>query len=226
MSDQMRLDLHVHSRHSPDSPLTLEAILDRLGVAGVQGFALTDHNTIDGHGRLADLQRENPRWLLIPGVEVSTEDGHLLVYGVRERPPSGQPLENTLDWVRSHDGVSVLAHPFRWAHGVGRRLAESAAADGIETMNGHNGEVANAQAELIAAHRGLAATGGSDAHDLKGIGRTFTSVPERVESVDDLIPLLRAHRVSAGGHSLPTGARLGVSMRSAMLRALRGFRPI
>lgn len=226
MNDALRLDLHVHSEYSPDSPLKLEAIVERLGVAGVQGFALTDHNTIDGHARLLELQRENPRWLLVPGVEVSTEDGHLLVYGVHERPPSRQPLEVTLDWVRGHDGVAILAHPFRWTHGVGARLSETAQVDGIETMNGHNGDVPNAKAELVAARRGIAATGGSDAHDLRGIGRTFTALPERVETVDDLLPLLRSRRVSAGGRSLPVVARLGVSMRSAALRTLRGFRPI
>lgn len=222
----MRLDLHVHARWSPDSRLTLEEAVDRVGVAGLAGFALTDHNTIAGHAQLKELARRYPMYRFVPGVEVSTQEGHLLVLGVEELPPIHAPLDETLDWVRARGAASVLAHPFRWAHGVGRAVAERAAVDGIEAINGHNGAVTNARAELLVARRGLTATGGSDSHDPRGVGRAFTEFPDEPAGVDEVVSALRRHRTAAGGRSLALGERLRLSVRTGFLRALRGFRPI
>jgi predicted metal-dependent phosphoesterase TrpH len=226
MTATLRIDLHVHSRHSPDGRATLEALVDQLGFAGLNGFALTDHNSIAGHRRLAELARDYPMYRLIPGVEVSTREGHLLVYGVEEMPPIRRPVAETIDWVRAHGGISVLAHPFRWAHGVGRRLAAQAAADGVETVNGHNAEIANARAELVAARRGLASTGGSDAHDRTEMGRAYTEFPVDSPSVDDLFAHLRARHTRGGGVSLALGERVRLALRTALGRAARGFRSL
>jgi predicted metal-dependent phosphoesterase TrpH len=222
----MRLDLHVHSRFSPDSKTPLEAILDHLGVAGLQGFALTDHNTVGGHARLRELAARHPMFRLIPGVEVSTVEGHVLALGVSTAPPAHRPLAETLDWIRDQGGVSSLAHPFRWSHGVGRAAAETARCDAIETMNGHNGPIPNAKAELIAARRGLAATGGSDSHGTAGLGRTFTEFEEGLSTVEDILEALRRGRATAAGKSLGPVARVRGALAVTGRRVLRGFRPI
>ena len=54
---------------------------------GCQGFALTDHNTVEGHPALREIAARFPRYRFVPAVEVSTEEGHLLVYGSSELPP-------------------------------------------------------------------------------------------------------------------------------------------
>jgi predicted metal-dependent phosphoesterase TrpH len=226
MSDGVRIDLHVHSTFSPDSRQRIDQIVDRLGVAGLQGFALTDHNTIAGHSSLAEFARRFPRLRIVPGVEVSTVEGHLLVYGVSELPPIRRPIAETLDWVHSRGAVAVLPHPFRWAHGVGRRICEEARVHGVEALNGHNGAVANARAELVGARRGLALTGGSDAHDLRGLGRTYTTVPDEAASVEEILQAIRSGHTGAGGTSLRFGERVRLLVRTAALRALRGFRPV
>ena len=222
----MRLDLHVHSHWSPDSRLSLDAAVDRLGFAGLSGFALTDHNSVAGHRELAALAERYPMYRFVPGVEVSTREGHLLVYGVQELPPIRAPLTETLEWVRAHGGVAALAHPFRWAHGVGGALAQTARVDGIEVVNGHNAAVPNARAELVAARRSVTALGGSDAHDPRGIGRAYTEFPSEVRTVEDILAALRSGHTNAGGRSLGFGERLRLSLRTGLLRAARGFRPI
>jgi predicted metal-dependent phosphoesterase TrpH len=222
----VRLDLHLHSVGSPDSRLTLEKAVDRLGAAGLQGFALTDHNTVAGHQRLAELAARYSMYRFIPGIEVSTAAGHLLVYGISEVPPVRAPLPETVDWVHAHGGVAVLAHPLRWAHGVGRVWMESARIDGIEGINGHNGEVANARAELAAARRQVAVTGGSDAHDAGGVGRAFTEFPEAASTVDELLEALRRGETVAGGRSLGPAERVRLAVGTGLRRARRGFRSI
>lgn len=226
MSDGARIDLHVHSSFSPDSRMTLEEIVGRLSYVGLKGFALTDHNSIRGHAALAELQSKFPAYLLIPGVEVSTADGHLLAYGVREVPPTGRSVSDTIEWVRAHGGESVLAHPFRRSHGVGRTVVESATGAGIEIRNGHNSEIVNLKAEDVAARRNLTITGGSDAHAIADLGRAYTEFDAAITSVDDVLEGLRNRTTSADGRSMGLAGRIRLGFRTGLLRARRGFRPI
>jgi predicted metal-dependent phosphoesterase TrpH len=226
VTDGQRLDLHVHSTYSPDSRLSLEAILGQLSYVGLMGFALTDHNTVAGHRALADLQSRHREYLFIPGVEVSTREGHLLAYGVDAAPPPHRPIAETIDWVEARSGVAVIAHPFRWTHGVGRRVATTARVRAIETRNGHNSEIVNARAELLAAQRGIGATGGSDAHDLRDLGRTYTEWPDPTDSVAGILEQLRQGRTASNGPSLPLAGRVRLSGRTVFRFVGRGFRPL
>ena len=226
MTDGLRLDLHVHSRHSPDSRLTIEQIVERLPYTGLRGFALTDHNSTRGHAELAALARVHRSYVFLAGVEVSTAEGHLLAYGVTEAPPARRPIEETIEWVRAHGGEPVLAHPFRWTHGVGPQVTAVAQVPAIEVRNGHNSEVANARAELVAARRTLGMTGGSDGHAIPEIGRAFTQFPEEARTTDDLLEALHRGRTLAGGRSLrfPGRVRLGLTTGTKFLT--RGLRSL
>lgn len=226
MNATVRLDLHVHSRYSVDSRLSFERILERITYQGLQGFALTDHNTTEGLAELGRLRAAYPRFWLVPGVEISTREGHLLAYGVTESPPSGRPLAETLERVHTLGGVSVLAHPFRWLHGVGRRLATDARVDGIEGRNGKNSELANTRADLLAARRSIASTGGSDAHEPDRVGRAYTEFPGEVTSFDDLLEQIRTGKTTSAGDSLSLAGRVRSSVRDGLLSAVRGFRPV
>ncbi len=224
--DVLRLDLHVHSRHSPDSRLSLETIAANIASAGLDGFALTDHNTVAGHAELPALRAKFPNLVVLPGVEVSTVEGHLLVYGLSEAPAPNRPLLETIEWARSRGGAPVLAHPFRFSHGVGRAMAENAPVPAIETINGHNSRGANARATDVARRRSVGATGGSDGHGVEDLGRAFTEFDGGVRNVDALIASLRAGRCAASGRSLTVAGRLRYEWRTAVLRLRRGFRPI
>jgi len=223
---QLRLDLHVHSRHSPDSSLSIETIVTHLGACGLNGFALTDHNTVVGHAELAAWQSKFPDLVLVPGIEVSTAEGHLLAYGISEVPVLRRPVAETIDWVRKHGGVSVLAHPFRLSHGVGGKVAERASADAIEVVNGHNSPRANRRAERLAARRSLGRTGGSDVHELSDLGRAYTEFAEGSPSVETVLSELRRGATIAGGSALPLAGRMRTELRTVALRLRRGFRPI
>lgn len=226
MNDGLHLDLHVHSRHSPDSLLTLTEIVERLGERGLQGFALTDHNSVAGHAELAELARRHPRLVLVPGVEVSTADGHLLVYGLSEVPPLHRPVGETVAWVRERGGVPVPAHPTRLVHGIGRRLAATVPVPALEAVNGHTAEIGNVRIELLAARRGIGTTGGSDVHDLRDLGRCFTEFPESVTTVGEVLDALRAGRCEAHGKSLTRAERVRLALHHVVARVGRGFRAI
>ncbi len=226
MTSGLRLDLHVHSIFSPDSRLDLDAIVARLPYVELRGFALTDHNTVAGHAALARLAADHPEYAFLAGVEVSTSDGHLLAYGVTERPPVHRPMAETVEWVRAHGGEPVVAHPFRWRHGAGRRVTERLPVRTLETRNGHNSELANAKAELLAAQHNFGSTGGSDAHDLRDLGRTFTEWVDASTSTDDLLEGLRRGQTVGGGTSMPLPGRARLATRNTLLYIGRGFRSV
>ena len=75
---KLRIDLHTHSHYSDgiSSPLDIlrAAILKNL-----DGIAITDHNTLDGY---FELKKYACGILLIPGYEVTTKAGHILVLGL------------------------------------------------------------------------------------------------------------------------------------------------
>ena len=76
----MRLDLHTHSRYSPDSKLDPIEIVKAAKQRGFDGVAITDHNAVEGSRLAWEYGRANG-FLVIRGAEISTDVGHVLAYG-------------------------------------------------------------------------------------------------------------------------------------------------
>ena len=79
-------DLHVHSDWS-DGRCSVARLAREARAAGLSGFALTDHDTVDGWSELPACAAAHGVEIL-PGLELSTEwqerDVHILVYGLAE----------------------------------------------------------------------------------------------------------------------------------------------
>ncbi len=226
MTGGLRLDLHVHSRHSSDGRTSVEELVRRCLELRLGGFALTDHNSTAGHEELRRLGAAHPELCLVPGVEVSTHDGHLLALGVTEAPPTDRPAAETASWIADRGGVAVPAHPYRRVHGMGPNGSVRCSPAAIETANGHNPPGANARARALASSHGWGATGGSDAHRSEELGQAWTEFPVGVASLTDVLGALRRGTIVAGGGSLPTVARWMVAVRSLGLRMGRGLRSV
>ena len=102
---KLKLDLHIHSERSPDGRMTLSEIVERAKAAGLDGVAVCDHDAV------LENPPEFPDFLLIPGVEVSTEQGHLLGLFVRE-PIGTKDFAAAAEAIHAQGGLAVLAHPF------------------------------------------------------------------------------------------------------------------
>ena len=227
MTGGFRLDLHVHTTYSPDSRLPLDAVVERLGTEGLQGFALTDHNTVAGHAALRTLADKFPQ---VPGSFPASRSPPTRVTSSssgspRSRRSIARSRRPSSGWRRTGAWPSPRTPPGIRTGSVGasRRASRYPA---LETVNGHNSEVANARAALIAASRTLGETGGSDAHDAAGVGRGYTVFPEGVETVDQMLEELRRRHTRSGGVSLRFGEMARLAIRTVTLRVTRGFRPI
>lgn len=195
-------DLHVHTSYSKDGESSVEEILRRAEELGLDVIAITDHDSVDGAKRA--LAIPSPV-LVIPGIEVSTRQGHLLVLGVTEIIPAGLDVVETVHIARRMGALLILPHPYHiWRHGVARRKkAGMAVVDAVEAFNSrYIVGSANSKAARIAKRLGKPCVGGSDAHNAKyvGFGRTYVDAEKNIPAILDAI---RAGKVSCGGIKTP-----------------------
>jgi predicted metal-dependent phosphoesterase TrpH len=215
----LRFDPHVHSAASYDADTSVEELLERAASVGLDAVAVTDHDAIEAS--LRTVERAPDYGLLaVPGVEVSTADGHLLALGVETRPDPGRSLPVTVDAVRSLGGVSVVPHPFqRSRHGASASAIEDADPDAVEVHNAHTLlGVRNGQARAFARRHGFPGVGASDAHTASLVGRGYTTVRVDARTTDALLHGLRAGWTTPGGRRTTAGQLLRKYLVNAALK--------
>jgi len=191
----MRVDLHCHtSRYSSCSSLAPEVLVRLAVAAGLDGVCLTEHDRLWPQEDIRRLAAESGL-VVLRGMEVTTELGHVLVFGI-EAPPAGMFVAATLAAsVRAAGGLTALAHPARPGQPLVARAAVETLFDLVEVLNGSDGDAQNEAASGLAASSRLAGIAGSDCHAPAEVGTVATVLPHRVEHERELVAALRA-----GGH--------------------------
>lgn len=160
-----RYDLHVHTEHSRDGFCSIAEAVRAARARGLNGIAITDHDTINGNLEAAKIGSDG--FIIIPGIEVSSENGHILGLGVSEPIPRGLSAMETVAAIKEQGGLAIAAHPF----GLGRRIGivSKAKFDAIEVFNSRT-YLGNRLAYKFAERNGLPMVAGSDAHYSDEIG--------------------------------------------------------
>jgi predicted metal-dependent phosphoesterase TrpH len=166
------------------------AVVDHVAaLGGLDVIAITDHDTIEGALRAADIAARRPDApAVIVGEEVSSSHGHILGLFLHKRVRPGMSAAATVGAIHDQGGLAVAAHPFwrtarqargREAHGVGWWAAELDF-DAVEVENATPGfYVFNQLAHRLCEAAGRAELGNSDAHIVDAIGRAYTTFPGR-----------------------------------------------
>jgi len=162
----MRLDIHVHSCFSDGVP-TPKEIVERCKEIGLDGVAITDHDCIEGS--LEALEYAGNDFLVITGMEVSSQEGHILALGIKKPVDKGLSAAETIERIHKLGGIAIAAHPYdRYRRGVGDLILKLPF-DAVEVVNGHT--FTNwRNPEGIAMKAKLPMVGGTDAHSLGEIG--------------------------------------------------------
>lgn len=201
----MKFDLHVHSHHSKDSKSSHDDILNVALKRGLDGFAICDHDTVEGglacEKRALELDLE---MIVIPGVEVTSSKGHILILGVRE---SIEPLlspEDTINRARKLGGIVIIPHPFKQSsHGIGS--FEGLDIDAVEVFNSRclfNN--ANHKSETEAKRLGIPGVAGSDSHIPEMVGQAYTEIDASENTLEAVFRAIREGKVSPAGKNTPT----------------------
>jgi predicted metal-dependent phosphoesterase TrpH len=210
LTHSLIVDLHVHTNYSHDGRDSVKRIIERAIVKKLDGIALCDHDTMEGfyaaRKYVADLATN---LLLIPGIEVTTSRGHLLVLGVEDGIEKGLSPEETIRIARQQEKegegpVVIIAphpyHPFR--HSIGN-FCTHPGIDAIEVFNSrYVTGIANRLASKTAARVGITTVAGSDAHSAEyvGLATVAVEIASGDEEKTDYEAILRA--IKAGTVSI------------------------
>ena len=199
----LKIDFHVHTRYSSDSSITLEQVVSFAKKRGLDGVAITDHNTVEGA-----LKLKTKDIIIVPGIEVSTLDGHLLGLNVTTPIPAKLGMEETIEKIREAGGVAVAPHPFSFYKSPPSRSIKSY--DAVEVMNAASVPfgVLTYFSKRFAKRLDLPQTGGSDAHYAPEIGSAYTEV-DSGSDVDEIVSAIKNGNVFASGRGIPWKIRFG-----------------
>ncbi len=216
----LRFDLHVHSNYSPDGQSTVEAILRAAAEKRLDGVAITDHNTTAGARYALDVVgKVAPGLLVIPGEEVSTKSGHLIVLGITEDIPPGMSVEDTVKEAKRLGGVIVTPHPYnRPRHG----MPIPDGADAVEVYNsryilGMHNRIALRNARA----RSLPEVSGSDAHQAALVGSAITLI-KADKNLNSVLEAIKSGKTSIDVRKTPLGV-YALQMANGWAKRLKRF---
>ena len=184
-------DLHIHSVYS-DGTATISAILHHASAhTDLDIIAIADHDTLEPAYQALELA-DNFRVAVIPAMEISTREGHLLALFLKTPVKSGMSFVETAETVRLYGGLPYAAHPTGlFAHSITASRLREIVRDypgllaGIEAENGSMLSLReNETAQRLRWELGLPGIGNSDAHLLREIGCARTVFPG--ETIEDL----------------------------------------
>jgi len=193
-----RLDLHVHTRHSKDCSCSVAEAVEAAKKAGLKGIAITDHDSVGGNAEATGLSSKE--FLVIPGVEISSKDGHILGLGVSELIPRDLPASETVELIRGQGGIAIAAHPF----GIARKIGSvfKARFDAVEVYNSRTYLISNTLARRFAERNHVPMVGGSDAHCPDEIG--LAGVEMNCElGLETVLKAIKRGEASTFGRPLP-----------------------
>jgi len=176
------IDLHCHSWFSGDGVSSPESLIASAKQKVLHGFAMTDHNTSDACRYMLDkgLLREDGQpvddFLVIPGVEVTTAEGHLLCLGVVLPYMKGAPAKEVCELTHELGGLAIPPHPYDlFRAGIRQSVLDDLPIDALEVFNAATTlKRYNRLAFEYAQRRGLPMTAASDAHHESAIGTAYT----------------------------------------------------
>ena len=109
--DSIKLDLHLHTIYSGDSLIKPEDALKFAKLKGLDGFAITDHNSLKAYEMLT--KKNDKDLIIIPGMEIETNIGEVIALFLQEEVKmNDNNFFTILDLIKEQDGLIVIPHPY------------------------------------------------------------------------------------------------------------------
>ncbi len=172
----MKIDLHCHSYYSRDGISSPKKLIKTALKKGLDGIALTDHDTTKGWPAAIKAAKKLGA-VLILGEEIKTKQGDILgIFLRKEINGKGKDAGLVIAEIKKQQGIVVIPHPFHFHEKFRDDLEKYVdLIDGIEVFNARLPfKSADEKALKFARKYNLAITAGSDAHCYKAIGYAYT----------------------------------------------------
>src|SRR6266851_4634801 len=199
---KLKLDLHVHTNRSSDAFTSPKLLVTICRDRGVDGLAITDHNVL-----ARDLSDE---LVILPGIEISTRDGHMIGLGLSEVVPRGLSADETIQRIRHLNGVSIIPHPYDLLRSSARPHLLTVRPDAIEVINSSSflHSVTWKRARKFAEKQNYPMTAGSDSHIPETIGRAYTEVESPSKDTASVLAALKSGLVTPVGRPIRASERV------------------
>ncbi len=166
-------------------------------------MAITDHDTMDGALKIAQ-ERD---FLVVPGMEISSSDGHIVGLNLREPIPAGLSAIKTVGRIHEAGGIAIACHPTGFFKGhLGKHINSSF--DAVEVINSSaipfSRSVKNNM--KIASSLGKPCVAGSDAHYAPEVGCAYTLINAE-PNLNELIKAISRGMCQPFGTSIPLATR-------------------
>ena len=171
---------------------------------GLDGVAVVDHDRLDSAMKIA---RETD-FPIIPGMEITSLDGHIVALNLQEPVSAGLSADETVDKIHEAEGIAVACHPVTFFKGsLGKRT--NSKFDAVEVINASAVPFRHSvkQGQKLASSLGKACVGGTDAHYGPEIGYAYTLVDAERE-VEEVVSAIKRGLCQPFGRAIPWGMRL------------------
>ncbi|MFW6117383.1 MAG: CehA/McbA family metallohydrolase [Thermoproteota archaeon] len=201
---KLKIDLHVHTSCSYDSLIDPEDLIFYAKRQGLNGVAVTDHDTMEGLSKVSQTKD----FLIIPGLEISSLKGHIVGLNINKMVPPKLGVQETVDRIHEAGGIAVACHPFSLFRD---RLKEeiNGQFDAIEIINSSAFpfHYSVRYSRRIASRLGIPGVAGSDAHYGPEIGTGYTVLDAECK-VESVINAIKKGNCSPQGTAIPLSTRL------------------
>ena len=196
----LKMDTHIHSEYSPDSKSKLKDIFNVAKNRGLDIIAISDHNTVEGSKEAIRLTK-NDDLFVVPSIEISSLEGHILGFGCEENIKRDLPAGETIDLIHDQGGLAIIPHPYCfYRHGLLCKADyKDLKIDAIETKNARFiVGYCNNKAKKLSKKENLPGLGASDAHYYKFVGDCYSKI-DCEKDIDSIFKAIKKSKVEALG---------------------------
>jgi hypothetical protein len=219
----LKIDLHVHTRYS-DARSSVAEVLDTAKKKGLDGIAITDHHTMQG---VRDAEAQIEDFIIIPGIEITTRDGHLLGIGLHGDTFTSPTTHNqsavyVSQMIREQGGLVIIPHPCTPFFSMKRSVIEQISPDAVEVYNAHSPCFARdaRKSRELAKHLSIPMVAGSDSHTRQTVGDAYTLI-DATADIEAILSAIRLGHTSIVGKASPWKYRLPILTRRRGLKSQR-----
>lgn len=190
---KLKIDLHVHTVNSKDGYIPLKHLPKIISLKKLDGIAVTDHN------HLTKIKFKEA--LIIPGVEVTTKEGHLIALGVEKLIKKGLNAIDAIEKIHEENGLAIAPHPYDFMASSLNPFKLKEKLDAIETVNSSilTFKFSKLLAEKAALKLNLPKVAGSDAHIPEAVGDAYTVIEASSNSIEDILNAIKNGRTKPYG---------------------------